>query len=60
MVDVDHAYCIHTYLFGLIKDTQQRRCRQGGKWITIGGGGGGAAPTAGGGEVYDVEMKVLN
>ena len=58
VANVDYAYRIHTYLFGLIKVQKilNRDNAIKAKWITIGGGGGGVAPTAGGGEVYDIEM----
>jgi hypothetical protein len=56
VANVEYAYRIHTYLFGLIKVQKilNRDDAIKAKWITIGGGGG--APTAAGGEVYDIEM----
>jgi len=58
VANVDYAYRIHTYLFGLIKVQKilNRDDAIKAKWITIGGGGGGGAPTAAGGDVYDIEM----
>jgi hypothetical protein len=61
VANVDYAYRIHTYLFGLIKVQKilNRDDAIKAKWITIGGGGGGVAPTAGG-ELYDIEMTVTD
>jgi hypothetical protein len=59
VANVNYAYRIHTYLFGLIKVQKilNRDDAIKAKWITIGGGGGGVMPTAAaGGEVYDIEM----
>ncbi len=52
VVDVDYAYRIHTYFFGLVK-VQKILNRDGAikaKWITIRG-------DAAAGEAYDIEMK---
>ena len=50
VVDVDYAYRIHTYLFGLIKVQKilNRDDAIKAEWITIGGGGE---------SMYDIEMK---
>jgi hypothetical protein len=55
MVNVDYAYRIHTYLFGLIKVQKilNRDDALKAKWITIGGGGVASVV----GEAYDIEMK---
>ncbi len=58
VVDVDYAYRINTYLFGIVKVQKilNRDDAIKAKWITIGRGGGGVTPTEAGGNVYDIEM----
>jgi hypothetical protein len=55
VVNVDYAYRIHFYLFGLIKVQKilNRDDAIKAKWITIGGGGVASAVE----EAYDIEMK---